>query len=133
MVRMKAAELFETRQITLLALKCFPDLTYDSLYMEIHKVISSDNGVVYIVLHNDALIAFAHCELQQEDEDQKGSPAILRRLCVEEEYRRKKIATRLAKECARWAKKKGCSELLYDCIEGYEEFVRVLYLLNLGE
>jgi|GEM_PF-3175397 len=134
-INLKTAELFETRQITLLALKYFEDLTYDNLYKEIHKVIASGNGKIYVVVRNETVIAFAQCELQHDSiENRTKLPsAVLRRVCVDEEWRNKKLGTRLVEKCGKWAKMNGCSELVFDCPEGKEEYAKAYGLLGFSE
>ena len=135
MIRLKTAELYETRQITLLALKCFPNLTYNNLYMEIHKVISSDNGKIYVIIRNGVAIAFAQCELQHDSIENRTEPpsAILRRVCVDKEYQNKNLETRLAEKCEKWAKMNGCSELIFDCPEGDEDYAKAYGFMGFSE
>ena len=134
-INLKTAELFETRQITMLALKCFDDLTYDDLYKEIHKVIASDNGKIYVVVRNDTVIAFAQCELQHDSIQNRTKlpSAVLRRICVDEEWRNKKLGTRLVEKCGKWAKMNGCGELIFDCPEGKEKYAEAYALLGFHE
>lgn len=111
MIKLREAELYDTRQITLLALKYFDDLTYDGFYMEAHENIKSDDGVIYVLVQDETIIAFTQCKIQ------KGGPAILKRICVEEEYINKQAGEKLVKKCAQWAKRKGCDTLLYNCVQ----------------
>lgn len=124
MTKLREAELYDTRQITLLAMKYFDDLEYDNLYREIHKTIESDNGVVYVVARNDVLIAFAQCEIQGYNS------ATLKRVCVEKEYIRKQTGEKLVKKCGEWAQRNGCEELIYNCLQEQEVGVSAYSLLG---
>lgn len=114
MIRIKTAELYETRQITLLAQKSFPNLAYDELYQEVHNVISSETDKIYIVVNNEVVTAMAQCELQYNTESPKPKAAILQRICTAEEWQKKHVYKRLLEKCTRWAKRNGCNELVYD-------------------
>jgi len=65
--------------------------------------------VFFIVTNTAVYQPIGYCYL-----DVKGQEGYLKALWVDEEYRRKKIATRLIKRVRKYAKKIGCTNFLVD-------------------
>lgn len=103
--------------VSLMAIKMWPDNTFDRLIKEFTDIISHSTNVIFICYDNGLPVGFAQCQLRYDYvEGTKTSPvAYLEGIFVEPEFRGKGYSKEMLFACENWAKQMGCSEFASDC------------------
>ena len=113
---MKAA-LDRIDELSLVALNLWPQHSLDDIKSVLRKYIEGEETSVFMRLIEDKCVGLALVSLRHDYvEGCITSPVgYLEGICVDKEYRKTGIASKLCKECEDWAKSKGCSEFASDC------------------
>lgn len=122
-IHIREARLSDCPFITELALKLWPDNTYDDLFGSFMEEFDNEASALLIAFADDIVVGFAHGALRVDYvEGAEESPVgYIEGIFVEEEYRRHGVARALVDAIADWAKGKGCAEIASDCELGNEE------------
>lgn len=113
----RKATLEDYKVVANLAHELWNDCELDKLENEFQEHLSSSDMVIYIDYQDMNPIAFVECSLRYDYvEGTDTTPvAYLEGIYVKEEYRLKKIASKLVEHCQNWAREKGCSWFASDC------------------
>lgn len=120
------AEEKDVEVITQLALKLWPDNTYESLYVEMQELIQSSQHQILLYWVGDNPVAFIHLSIRNDYvEGSTTSPTgYLEGIYVEEAYRNQGIGRKLLLAGEKWLREKGCiqigSDILLDNTNSYQ-------------
>lgn len=119
----RKADLNDTFVLAKMAAAMWNNHTVDELTAEYTDLLKRENAAAFIIYENREPIGFAQCGLRCDYvEGTRTSPVgYLEGIYVKDSCRRKGYASRLLKECERWAKAKGCIEFASDCEADNEE------------
>ena len=104
-------------ELALVALNLWPGHNIEDIKDVLSKYILGEDTSVFMYLVDDKCVGLALVSLRHDYvEGCITSPVgYLEGICVNKEYRKSGIASKLCKECEDWAKIKGCSEFASDC------------------
>ena len=106
----------ELSDVASLALKLWPNHTFDEFLQEFIDYINEPSSAVYVAQSNDAIIGFAHVALRHDYVEGTASSPVgyLEGIYIEEPYRNKGFASQLVKACEAWSIEQGCKEFASD-------------------
>lgn len=106
----------ELSDVASLALKLWPNHTFDEFLQEFIDYINEPSSAVYVAQANDAIIGFAHVVLRHDYVEGTASSPVgyLEGIYIEEPYRNKGFASQLVKACEEWTIQQGCTESASD-------------------
>ena len=109
----KKASIEDLDTLTGLALKLWPEHTYDALRRDLEPILMGQDAAFFLA---DA-VGFAQCQLRRDYvEGTESSPVgYLEGIFVAPEHRHRGIARQLLAACEAWAKDRGCREFASDC------------------
>lgn len=104
-------------RLTDMALKLWPDNDWDELFEEMKEIIAMDDAAVFILAEDGKDAGFAQCQLRNDYvEGTDTSPVgYLEGIFVDENFRGRGFAADLLRECEKWTREMGCSEIASDC------------------
>ena len=104
-------------ELSLVAMNLWPQHSLENIKSVLEKYIQGEKTAVFMHLVDDKCVALALVSLRRDYvEGCITSPVgYLEGICVDKNYRKAGIASKLCKECETWAKSKGCSEFASDC------------------
>lgn len=107
----------QVHAIARLALRLWPEHTYEELSKEIDLLLASPSAAVFVWREGAASVGFAQCQLRFDYvEGTHSSPVgYLEGVYVDPTYRRGGVAKALLTACENWAKEQGCTEFASDC------------------
>ena len=116
-ITIRKAELDDIKNASELQQMLWPDHTQEEMEIEMNRVITSLEGVVFLAFMRNKPVGFAECRLRKDYVEGANSSPVgyLEGIFVRPEYRRQGVAMKLFQHCERWAKKKGCFEMASDC------------------
>lgn len=128
----RQASMSEMDQVTLLALKLWPDHDYAELAIELCEIASQKDAAFFLAYDCEQAVGFAQCQLRRDYVEGTDSSPVgyLEGIFVEDTYRNRGIATKLLSSCEIWAKSKGCTEFASDCELGNAS--SLAFHLNVG-
>ena len=111
------AEINDTKTAAQLAMRLWNGHSAHELEAELHSMILEEDSAVYIAYEDGMPVGFAQCSLRRDYvEGTSTSPVgYLEGIFVDENYRRRGIASSLFDACNDFAREKGCSEFASDC------------------
>ena len=100
-----------------LAQQLWPDNTLPELQAGFETLLCSGEAACFIQFAEDLPVGFAQCQLRHDYvEGTDTSPVgYLEGIYVQSEYRHRRFAKALLRECEKWAKEKRCTEFASDC------------------
>jgi len=103
--------------LTQLALRLWPDNTFETLREELLEILSDREAAFFLAERGEKAVGFAQCQLRHDYvEGTESSPVgYLEGIFVEETLRRQGTARQLLKACEKWALEQGCVEFASDC------------------
>lgn len=103
--------------IARMAVKMWNNHTTEDLANEFKNIITSEEGVIFILSIDGHPAGFAQCQLRHDYVEGTDSSPVgyLEGIFVEQEYRNKGYARKLLERCEKWAKNKGYTEFASDC------------------
>lgn len=106
----------ELDDVVKLALKLWPNHTFDEFIKEFTNHINETSTEVFIAQSDDRIIGFAQVGLRHDYvEGTSTSPVgYLEGIYIEEEYRKRGIASELVRACEAWSLEKECAEFASD-------------------
>lgn len=103
-------------ELTTLALKLWPDNSWEHLKSEFAELLESEKDIVYIATVKDSIVGFIQMSIRYDYvEGSKTSPVgYIEGIYVDQLHRKKGISRQLVEAGERWAKSFGCSEIASD-------------------
>ena len=111
------AKLEQLDELALVAKNLWPQHPINLIKEVLERYIKGEETSVFEHSINGKCVGLALASLRRDYvEGCSTSPVgYLEGICVEKDYRKSGIASKLCKECVDWAKKKGCTEFASDC------------------
>ena len=112
--------------VAALAVRLYEGHRREELEEEFGGVILSDQAAVFIACCGNAPIGFAQFNLRHDYVEGTSSSPVgyLEGIYVEEDYRGRKVASRLLRQGEIWASEMGCTEFASDCGLDNEQSLR---------
>lgn len=103
-------------EVTSLALKLWPDNTWDHLRKEFEEMLSSDKDTVFLAQHKGEYIGFVHMSLRFDYVEGSSSSPVgyVEGIYVDIDHRKQGISKQLVAAGEQWAKSLGCKEIASD-------------------
>ncbi|HZG86694.1 MAG TPA: aminoglycoside 6'-N-acetyltransferase [Paenibacillus sp.] len=110
-------------ELTNLAMKLWPENSWDNLRTELEDLIQSEKDIIYLAFVEGECIGFIHMSLRVDYvEGSRSSPVgYVEGIYVEENHRRKGISKKLVEAGEQWSKSLGCNEIASDTeVDNYD-------------
>lgn len=104
-------------EITMLALKLWPDNDRREMQEELSAILHREDAAFFLAIDAGKAVGFAQCQLRRDYVEGTGSSPVgyLEGIYVEADHRHRDIARKLLTACEAWAKSMGCREFASDC------------------
>jgi aminoglycoside 6'-N-acetyltransferase I len=122
----KQANLKDATILAQLAQELWPHHALPDLIKETQDFLAQPETAYFLAFQDSTPIGFAQCQLRHDYvEGTTTSPVgYLEGIYVQEEHRKKQVATHLLQACQNWAKEKNCREFASDCELDNEDSLR---------
>lgn len=122
----KQANLKDATILAQLAQELWPHHALPDLIKETQDFLAKPETAYFLAFQDSTPIGFAQCQLRHDYvEGTTTSPVgYLEGIYVQEEHRKKQVATHLLQACQNWAKEKNCREFASDCELDNEDSLR---------
>lgn len=122
----KQANLKDATILAQLAQELWPHHALPDLIKETQDFLTQPETAYFLAFQDNTPIGFAQCQLRHDYvEGTTTSPVgYLEGIYVQENHRKKQVATHLLQACQNWAKEKNCREFASDCELDNEDSLR---------
>ena len=110
-------------ELTKLALKLWPDNTWNTLRPEFEELLESEKDIVYLANVEGSYVGFIHMSIRTDYVEGSSSSPVgyVEGIYVEDNFRNKGIAKKLVQAGEHWSKALGCTEIASDTqLDNYE-------------
>ena len=113
----RKATMEDLPRLTELALELWPDNAVDTMYYDLGKFMTAEDGVFFLAYREDTAVGFAQCGLRHDYVEGTSSSPVgyLEGIYVRAEDRHLGFAGQLLQTCEEWARTEGCTEFASDC------------------
>lgn len=110
------ADVSNLDQVAYLALKLWPDHTWEYFRDEFEQLLTSGKDQVYVAVAQDVCVGFIHMCLRSDYVEGSNSSPVgyVEGIYVEERFRNQGISRKLVEAGEQWSKSLGCSQIASD-------------------
>ena len=103
-------------EVTRLALKLWPENSWEHLRADFEELLQSENDMLYLAKSQQNYVGFIHLSIRTDYVEGSNSSPVgyVEGIYVEQDYRNQGISRRLVEAGEKWAKSIGCTQMASD-------------------
>lgn len=103
-------------EVTNLALKLWPDNSWNILRSEFEELLESKKDIIYLAIVEGSYVGFIHMSIRYDYVEGSSSSPVgyVEGIYVDDNHRNKGISKKLVEAGERWSKSLGCREIASD-------------------